>query len=160
MGIIGGDLAAMEALAGRFLSTSDRFAATSGHLVARAQAAAERFGAEMAGLDRDARQLSTEIGQALARLRQQAAATTWTGANRARQDALLDALDDDIVRLRTAIDTFGDEAGTIVRGSLTPGLSAMQEQVATAGSSAQRVAASFATGVTAQRNAFDLVMNG
>ena len=55
-------------------------------------------------LDTEARALGTEIDGEMKRLSEKAAGTVWTGSNREKHDAVVAALDDDIVAIRTAID--------------------------------------------------------
>lgn len=160
MGWIGGDLGAMDALASRFRTTSDECQHHASAIVRRAAAALDEFTTEMTALDTDARTLNNDIGERMATLRAQADATTWTGANRARQDEIITELESDISGVRGAVDTFATAASEVVNGSMTAALTEMQDDVRRSGDRAVDAAASFARRVAAQSDAFDLVMNG
>lgn len=160
MPMIGGDLAAMDALARRFDLAGAHFRSESAELVRRVADAIDAYTVEMRALDGDARALDEEIGATLGRLRAQADATVWTGAHRQQQEAARAGLEADIAALRSTIERFLLEAAAIVRGSLSGALSGMQGDVEQAGQHAEGVATSFARSVARQRAAFDLVMNG
>lgn len=160
MPMIGGDLAAMDALARRFDAAGTHFRSNSGELVHRVAEALDGWTTEMRTLENDARALDQEIGAALTRLRAQADSTLWTGGHRERQEQALAELEADILAVRTSIDRFVAEATAVVNGSLAASLSAMRTDVERSGQQAEIVAGSFARGVSRQRAAFDLVMNG
>jgi len=160
MGWIGGDLGAMDALASRFRMTSQECQDHADSIVRRAEAALEEFTTEVTSLDTDARALSEDIGERMVTLRTQADNTTWTGANRDRQNEIIGLLETDISAVRTSVDTFASRASDVVNGSLTEALTEMQSDVRRSGVQGVGAADSFARSVAAQRNAFDLVMNG
>ena len=160
MPVIGGDLGAMSALAGRFTSAGAEFATQSQSITRRVGDALQQFTDQMRLLDTEARALGTEIDGEMKRLSEKAAGTVWTGSNREKHDAVVAALDDDIVAIRTAIDNFVTEASNVVNGALATTMTTMQDKVSSAGGKAQGAAESFGTSVTGQRNAFDQVMNG
>jgi len=160
MGWIGGDLGAMDALASRFRSTSQECQNHADSVVRRAEAALEEFTTEMTSLDTAARALSEDIGERMATLRTRADDTTWTGANRDRQNEIIALLEADITGVRTSVDTFASRACDVVNGSMTSALTEMQGDVRRRGNQAVDAAESFAGSVAAQRNAFDLVLNG
>lgn len=160
MGWIGGDLGAMDALASRFRSTSHECQNHADSIVRRAEAALEELTTEMTALDTAARALSEDIGERMATLRTQADNTTWTGANRHRQNEIIALLEADITGVRTSVDTFATRASDVVNGSMTSALTEMQGDVRRSGNQAVGAAESFARSVAAQRNAFDLVLNG
>lgn len=160
MTIIGGDLAAMASLAQRFRVTGESFLANASAIVRRTDGALGEFRDTVTLLERDAQALNGDIGEILRGLRRQAESTVWTGANRARQDELLALMEQDIVGVQTAISAFTAEALDVVNGSLTPAIATMQQDITRAGDRALHIAGAFAHGVAAQRDAFDLVMNG
>ncbi len=160
MAVIGGDLGAMSALAGRFTSAGAEFATQAQSITRRVGDALQQFTEQMRVLDTEARTLGTEIDGEMKRLSEKAAGTEWTGANRQKHDQIVAALDDDIVAIRTAIENFVTEASSVVNGALTTSMTTMQDKVADAGGKAQGAAESFSSSVTGQRDAFDRVMNG
>jgi len=160
MPVIGGDLGAMSALAGRFTAAGTEFNTQSKSITRRVGEALDEFTKRMKVLDTEARELGVEIDAEMKRLAAQAANTTWTGANRGKHDQIVAALDDEIVAIKNAIDNFVTEASNVVNGALTTTMTTMQDSVTDAGSKAQGVADSFSTSVSAQRNRFDSVMNG
>jgi hypothetical protein len=160
MPVIGGDLGAMSALAGRFTSAGAEFATQSQSITRRVGEALQQFTDQMRVLDTEARALGAEIDGEMKRLAEQAAGTVWTGTNRQKHDQIVAALDDDIVAIRTAIENFVTEASNVVNGALTTTMTTMQDKVTAAGAKAQGAAESFSASVTGQRNAFDQVMNG
>jgi hypothetical protein len=160
MAVIGGDLGAMSALAGRFTSAGGEFTTQAQSITRRVGEALQQFTEQMGVLDVAARALAEEIDGEMKRLSAQAATVVWTGTNRQKHDQIVAALDDDIVAIRTAIENFVTEATNVVNGALTSTMTTMQDRVSAAGGKAQGAAESFAGSVTAQRNAFDSVMNG
>jgi hypothetical protein len=160
MGMIGGDLAAMAALARRFDEAGSHFQAQSATLAHRLGEALDGYATEMRALEGDARALDDEIGAALVSLRAQADVTQWTGAHRDQQERALAALEADIVSVRTGIDGFLAESGAVVHGRLAADLAGLHDDVDRAGRQAELVASTFARHVDRQRAAFDMVMNG
>ena len=160
MPMIGGDLAAMDGLARRFVLAGSEFRAESQTLVRRAADALEAFTGELRRFETTAGALDHEIGRSIARLRARADATEWTGAHRQQQEQARAGMEQDIVAVRSSIAELLGESGRIVDGALAARLGDMQRHVATAGERAEAVATSFGRAVARQREAFDLVMNG
>ena len=160
MGWIGADLTALDALARRFEATSEACRSHARAVVTSAATTVDGFTTAMAALERDARALSTEIGVSVVAVRDQAAATTWTGANRLRQDELLATFETDVGGFQAAIDAFLGDAAAIVGGSLTATIDAMRTEVERAGATAAEAADGFARHVDGQRRSFDAVLNG
>ncbi|MFV0308327.1 MAG: hypothetical protein ACK5OX_11350 [Desertimonas sp.] len=160
MGWIGADLAALDALATRFTTTSEACRSHAQAIATKAHDTVDDFARAMADLDREARVLHGDIGTSVAALRTQADATTWTGTNRVRQDEILAVYEADVTALQTSIDTFLGDAGTIVAGSLTMTVGSLQTDVTTSGETLVGTAEAFSTDVARQRRSFDAVMNG
>ncbi|MDQ3468461.1 MAG: hypothetical protein M3487_01600 [Actinomycetota bacterium] len=160
MPLIGGDLAAMSALARRFAAAGSEFRAHADGITRRVADALGEFGDEMGRLDHDARALAEQIDAQQARLRAQSEATVWTGRRRDMQDQYVQALGADIRGVRSSIDGFVDQASSVVRGALTSTMTEMQSRVEATGIQAESTATSFGTAVEQQRAAFDHVMNG
>lgn len=160
MGWIGADLAAMDTLATRFTTTSEACHTHAQAIVTKAQDLVDDFSRAMSDLDREARVLHGDIGISVAALRTQADDTTWTGANRARQDEILSTYESDVTALRTSIDTFLVDAAGIVSGSLTTTVNGLQSDVTTSGEALVGTADAFSVHVARQRQSFDTVMNG
>jgi len=160
MPLIGGDLAAMAALAQRFAAAGTEFRSHADGITRRVADALGEFSGEMGRLDRDARALGEQIDGQQARLRAQADATVWTGRHRDAQDQYGEALGADIRGVRSSIDGFVDQASSIVHGALTSTMTEMQSRVDATGTQAEATATSFGTAVEQQRAAFDHVMNG
>lgn len=159
-GLIGGDLAAMSGLSQRFSQAGDTFSTQSTAISRRVGRALDEFVAEMRQLDGEARELAAEISDDMARLDAQAAETEWTGTNRSRMDTIVATLDNDIVQVHSAIQTFADEATAVVNGALSTAMNSLGTNTETAGANAQQVASNFGHGVDRQRIAFDRVLNG
>jgi len=157
---VGGDLAAMSALASRFASAGETFQSQSSSIASRVDRALQEFVAEMRGLDAEARALADEITAEMVRLNGQAQSTTWTGSNRTAMDAAVAALDDDIVAIKGAIEGFMGEASTVVNGALTTEMTELRSNTEKSGGAALDVATGFARSVEGQRASFDSVMNG
>lgn len=160
MPVIGGDLGAMSALGQRFGQAGETFQSTSTTIATNVSDALDQFVEQMRALDGEARGLADEIGAEMARLDGQAAGTEWTGANRDQMDSIVATLDDDIVRIKAAIESFVDEASAVVNGSLTSTMNDLRSNVETSGNKALQVSSNFQTGVEGQRRSFDSVMNG
>lgn len=160
MAMIGGDLGAMAALARRFQTAGETFQGQTGNIASRVDAALQEFVEAMRTLDGEARELANEINGEMVRLNGMAASTSWTGTNRERMDGVVATLDDDIVRIRAAIEAFVDEASSVVNGSLTSSLNQLRTNVEQAGTQAATIASGFSGSVDGQRAAFDQVMNG
>jgi len=160
MPLIGGDLAAMAALSQRFAAAGSEFRTHADGITRRVAGALGEFGEEMARLDRDARALAEQIDEQQTRLRGQADATVWTGRHREAQDQYVEALGADIRGVRSSIEAFVDQAGSIVNGALTSTMTDMQSRVTATGTQAEATATSFGSAVEQQRAAFDQVMNG
>ena len=160
MAWIGADLAGLEILARRFTTTSEACRAHADAVARTADRVVEQFTTAMTALERDATALSADIGTSVAALRTQADTTSWTGANRSRQDHILIAFESDVVAIRTSIEALVADAGVIVAGSLTPTLSGLRDDVAVAGAGASTAADAFAASVSGQRQSFDVVLNG
>ncbi len=160
MPVIGGDLGAMSVLAGRFTSAGAQFNSKAQGIVHGVGDALTRFTEQMRLLDQEARRLAEEIDGEMKRLSSQAASTVWTGEHRKQHDAVVASLDDDIVAIRGAIETFMAEASNVVNGALTTAMTSLQDRVAEAGGTAQTVAGSFSSSVSGQQAKFDAVMNG
>ena len=140
MPVLGGDLGAMSSLAGRFTTAGGEFRAQSQNITSAVGDALQEFTAQMRLLDGEARALAAEIDGEMKRLSSQASATVWTGGNRDKSDQIVAALDDDIVAIRGAVDSFVTEASNVVNGSLTTTMTAMQDSVTEAGAKAQGAA--------------------
>ena len=160
MAVIGGDLGAMTSLAGRFNGAGQTFEAQSRGIANAVDRALQAFVEQMRSLDGEARGLAEEINAEMGRLNGQAQGTTWTGANRLKMDGIVGSLDDDIVRIKGAIDSFVDEASTVVNGALTTTMTELKSNTETSGARAGEVAGGFARSVENQRASFDSVLNG
>jgi hypothetical protein len=160
MPILGGDLGAMSSLSSRFNSAGALFQSQSTTITQRVATALEEFTQQMAVLDGEARTLAAEIDGEMRRLSAQAAATEWTGENRAKADKVVAALDDDIVAIRSAVERFVEEASGVVKGSLTTNMNELKDKVSKSGSASQAAADGFSSSVARQRASFDTVMNG
>lgn len=160
MAVIGGDLGAMQSLGLRFGQAGETFQSTSSTIASNVQDALDQFVERMRALDGEARALADEISGEMARLDSQAKATSWTGANRDKMDGIIATLDDDIVKIKGAIESFVDEASAVVNGSLTTTMTDLKSNVETSGNQALAVAGNFQQGVDSQQRGFDTVMNG
>jgi len=160
MAWIGADLVALDGLARRFGVTSEACRAHAEDVARTAGVVVEQFTDAMAALERDAAALNADIDTSVAALRTQADATSWTGANRVRQDEILLAHESDVVAIRTSIEALVADAAGIVGGSLNPTLDGLRDDVTVAGTASSAVADTFAASVARQRQSFDLVLNG
>ncbi len=157
---IGGDLAGMQSLASKFEASGADFSSKSSSLASRVEQALGEFVAEMARLHSQAETLSSAMTSEMAKLSAQAESTNWTGSNRVKADQIVNDLATDVGGLQSAIDNFAREAHDIVNGELSRVMNQLRDNATKSGSAALDTASSFATAVTAQRNAFDAVMNG
>lgn len=160
MAVIGGDLGAMSALAQRFGASGQTFQSQTSGISASIDRALQTFVDQMRSLDQEARGLAEEINGEMVRLNGQTQATTWTGANRQQMDSVVATLDDDIVRIKAAIDQFADEASSVVNGALTSAMTELRTNTETTGAQAATVAGNFSQSVESQRASFDSVLNG
>lgn len=160
MATIGADLGALSLLAKRFETAGTMFQQQAAGISSRVARSLEEFVAEMGELDSQARELSIDIAQDMSRLNAQAESTTWTGANRGKMNNAVAALDDEIVRIKAAIDGFAEEASAVVNGSLSTAMTELGEHARASGAKALEVSTNFGAGVAAQRASFDQVMNG
>lgn len=160
MGWIGADLAALDGLTRRFVTTSEACQDHGRSVVTVATTTVERFATAMTTLERTARALSEDIGASILTLRTQSEATSWTGTNRTRQDELLAAYEADVTGLQGAIDAFLLDAAGIVGGSLNPTIEGLRNDVERAATATAGAADGFARRVEAQRRSFDAVLNG
>ena len=160
MAWIGADLAGLDVLARRFTTTSEACRSHAGTVARTAERVVEQFTTAMAALERDAAALNTDIGVSVAALRTQADATTWTGANRLRQDQILVAFETDVAAIQTSVEALLADASGIVAGALTPTLDGLRADIEVAGAGASSSAEAFAINVGRQRQSFDLVLNG
>lgn len=150
----------MTSLAQRFNGAGETFVSQTTGISGSVDRALEAFVEQMRALDGEARMLADEINAEMARLDGQARNTTWTGGNRQKMDGIVASLDDDIVRIKAAIEGFVDEASTVVNGSLTTTMNELRTNAQTAGSRAGEVASGFSRSIESQRANFDQVMNG
>ena len=160
MPMIGGDLGAMSALSQRFSAAGANFQTQATGVARGVDDALSEFTSQMRSLDAEARALAEEINAEMVRLNGQAAATTWTGANRTRMDGVIAGLDDEIVAIKTAIENFATEASAVVNGALTTTMTTLRGNVEKSGANTQTISNNFSTNVEAQRASFDRVMNG
>lgn len=160
MSMVGADLGGLSALATRFGNAGEAFSEQSSRIATEVRVALDEFVVAMEALKKEAVGLSTDISGQMTTLNSQAHATTWTGSNSEKMMVAVDALDDEIVRIKLAIDGFVDEASSVVNGTLTTGMDALASHAEKSGHAALDIAVGFNGKVAKQRLSFDNAMNG